>query len=419
MAAIESAFVLCGGLGTRVAGQLGDVPKFLAPVGRRCFADLVFEVLARSGVRRVVLGTGHLAEAIERYVAARPPSDLEVTLSREPTPLGTGGALKLASKLLRDGPFFVLNGDSLATIPLASLTALHQARGAVASLALLHVPDAARFGAVRFEASGAVTHFDEKGAVGPGWVNAGIYLLEPSVLDLVPEGRSVSLERDVFPELIGRGLFGCALAGEFLDIGTPESLAAAETFFRGWDAPAERRRLALVDRDGTIIEERNYLSSPAEVRLLPNAAAAIRRLADAGYVVAVVSNQSGIARGYFDAAALDAVEREVARQLAEAGATVGGFFVCPHGPSDDCACRKPLPGLALRAASALGVDLADAIVVGDKACDVDLGRAIGAQAILVRTGWGSRDEADVRARATHVADDLLGAVEWSLGRGER
>ncbi len=177
------------------------------------------------------------------------------------------------------------------------------------------------------------------------------------------------------------------------------------------------RRAAFLDRDGTINVERNYLSDPAEMALLPGAAAGLRRLREMGYALVVLTNQSGLARGYFTAERLAEIHARLRELLAAEGVELDGVYVCPHGPDDDCGCRKPLPGLALAAADELDLDLAASVMIGDKAADVGLGRAIGARAtILVRTGHGAAEEAKAAPLADCVADDLDAAAAWIAAR---
>lgn len=177
---------------------------------------------------------------------------------------------------------------------------------------------------------------------------------------------------------------------------------------------AEPRRFVLIDRDGTINVERNYLSDPAELELYPGVAHAIRRLNEAGLGVAVITNQSGVARGYFDLARLEAIHARLKALLAAEGAAVDGVYICPHGPDDDCICRKPLPGMVEQAVAEHGFDPARAVMIGDKEVDVELGLAVGAEAFLVRTGYGRKYEATTKAH--RVVDDLPAAVDVILGR---
>lgn len=171
-----------------------------------------------------------------------------------------------------------------------------------------------------------------------------------------------------------------------------------------------KRRFVLLDRDGTINVERHYLSAPEGLELLPNTFAGLRRLAERGVGLVVISNQSGVGRGLIAPHALDAIHRRLGELLGQGGIVLDGIFTCPHMDEDGCDCRKPRPGLVRQAAAALGFEPAESFVVGDKACDIDLGRAVGATTILVRTGYGSTAGAAVEARADHVVADLLDAA---------
>jgi len=181
----------------------------------------------------------------------------------------------------------------------------------------------------------------------------------------------------------------------------------------------------LLDRDGTIIAERHYLSDPNQVALERNAAAGLRALiAETGYPLVVVSNQSGIGRGYFTIADADRVNERVGDLLASEGVTISGWYMCPHAPDEPCQCRKPLPGLAKMAAQDLGLDLARSVVIGDKRSDVEFAVNIGARGILLRTGHGEQDVAWCQANGHPVAHDLLAAArivqdEQQAGLGSR
>jgi D-glycero-D-manno-heptose 1,7-bisphosphate phosphatase len=187
------------------------------------------------------------------------------------------------------------------------------------------------------------------------------------------------------------------------------------------------RAAVFIDRDGCLTEEVGYVNHVSRIRLLPRAAEAIRRLNGAGVPAVMVTNQAGIARGYFTEALLHAVNAEMVRQLAEAGARLDGLYVCPHHPAEGeppyrlvCDCRKPRPGLLQRAARELRLDLADSVMVGDKISDVAVGQSVGAAGVLVLTGYGRGEWEHQRAQWTskpdHVAEDLLDAVDWALAR---
>jgi len=168
-----------------------------------------------------------------------------------------------------------------------------------------------------------------------------------------------------------------------------------------------------LDRDGTIIVEKNYLGSAEGVELLPGAARGLRLLHNAGFLLIVITNQSGIGRGMFTVEAMRQVNDEIQRQLRAEQVQIDAFYHCPHAPKDNCECRKPKPLLAQGAARDLEFDPAQAFMIGDKPADVDLGSAIGARTILVRTGYGRQSE-ESGVRADVIVDDLEGAASFIL-----
>lgn len=171
-----------------------------------------------------------------------------------------------------------------------------------------------------------------------------------------------------------------------------------------------RKRYVLLDRDGTMIVEREYLAEPAGVALLPGAAEGMRLLQAAGFGLVVITNQSGIGRGYFDEKALAAVHARLRELLATEHVSLDGIYYCPHVESDQCVCRKPRTGLVEQAAKEIDFDPKQSFVVGDKAIDVELGKAIGAASLLVRTGYGSEHERRGTCRPNFVVDDLRAAA---------
>jgi len=190
------------------------------------------------------------------------------------------------------------------------------------------------------------------------------------------------------------------------------------------------RPAVFIDRDGCLTEEVGYVNHVSRIRLLPRTAAAVRRLNEARVPAVMATNQSGIAKGYFDQEVLDAVHAELQRQLAAGGARLDGLYVCTHHPDEgapphraDCECRKPRPGLLHRAAADLDLDLGASVMVGDKISDVAVGHAVGAAGVLVLTGYGRGEWEHQRQRwadkPDHVAEDLLDAVEWALARHAR
>jgi NDP-sugar pyrophosphorylase family protein len=229
-----SAAILAGGFGTRLRSLVSDRPKVMAEIAGRPFLYYLLDQLADGRVTDVILCTGHRSEQIQAALGASYRS-LRITYSRESAPLGTAGALRHALPLLTSESLLVLNGDSICEIDLEDLYAQHLAAGTDGTLALTRVANAARYGNVRLDSRGYLLSFDEK-TLGdaPGLINAGVYMLNAHLLQTIPEGVSVSLERQVIPSWLPQGLHGYVANGRFIDIGTPESYASAAAILVGW-----------------------------------------------------------------------------------------------------------------------------------------------------------------------------------------
>lgn len=172
----------------------------------------------------------------------------------------------------------------------------------------------------------------------------------------------------------------------------------------------KQRRWVVLDRDGTIIEEKHYLSDPCQVELIPGAANGLRQLQTAGLGLVVITNQSGIGRGYFDSARLGLIHQRLRRLLEAERVYLDGVYFCPHTPEDGCPCRKPKTGLLESAAKDLNLDPKACFVIGDKASDIEMGQRAGAATLLVRTGYGSEVETVGASTPDHVVSGLLEAA---------
>ncbi|MGR9108646.1 MAG: nucleotidyltransferase family protein [Gammaproteobacteria bacterium] len=226
-----TALILAGGLGTRLRSVVKQQPKVLAEVAGRPFLRYLLDQLADWQIRNVVLCSGYLGDQIEACFGKH-YGGLELRYSREDKPLGTAGALRLALSLIQSDTALVLNGDSYCAAEFEEFSRMHQHRGAKATILLVNNPDRQRFGSVQIAENGNIVKFAEKDEhARSGLINAGVYLIERRFLETIPESEFVSLEREIFPEWIGPDFYGFETPGPFLDIGTPESYAAAEAFF--------------------------------------------------------------------------------------------------------------------------------------------------------------------------------------------
>ena len=178
------------------------------------------------------------------------------------------------------------------------------------------------------------------------------------------------------------------------------------------------RPFVFLDRDGTLIVEKNYLADPEGVELIEGAADALRRLRESGFGISVVTNQSGVGRGFFAMDRVDAVHERIRKLLGDQGASIDSFHACPHVPDEGCACRKPGTAMIDAAAAEHSIDLGASFMIGDKECDIVCGKNAGMTSILVQTGYGRTLGADARSQADFVAQSLPEAVGWILRRLE-
>jgi mannose-1-phosphate guanylyltransferase len=258
------ALILVGGEGTRLRPLTETMPKAVMPLAGRPFLSYMIDWLRRHDVDDIVLACGFGADRV-REVLGEGVEGQRVRYVSEPEPLGTAGAIKFAAAELGDR-FLALNGDVLTDLDLTALTAFHEQRDSRATLGLYPVQDTTGYGLVRRDGDGAIVEFLEKpdpSQAGPGEINAGTYVLERSVLDLIPDGQMVSIEREVFPRLIGKGLHALPLEGYWMDIGTPQRYLQAT-----WDILERRVETDLgmqLDDSGRLLDDDVELGPDASV----------------------------------------------------------------------------------------------------------------------------------------------------------
>jgi histidinol-phosphate phosphatase family protein len=429
----KQALVLCGGLGTRLGGLVTDVPKPMLPLEGRPLLAHSIDCLARAGIDDVVLAAGYKADVIRNHFSGW-HGDVRVRVFAESQPLGTAGPARWLESELAD-TFLVLYGDVFIDLDLRGLLEAHARHIPAATLLVRPSDHPWDSDLVQLDAHDVITGFIPAGAAREfprNVANAAIYVIDRRLTDTIPGDRPCDWVRDVCPAALAAGMTLRAhwFSGEgFLkDMGTPERLALVGRHLeerrmveRARAAPAPVRTVFL-DRDGVINEELDLLTTPDEFRLLPGAAEAVARLNAAGMTVIVVTNQSVVARGLCSPAGLEAIHDRMRERLALAGARVDAVYFCPHHPETHhrdggdpalrvaCNCRKPAPGMLLRAAREHDIDLAAAVMVGDRVTDVLAARRAGVRSILV----GSRPLSPTDPRPDARADSLSEAVDLLL-----
>lgn len=393
---MQQALILCGGLGTRLGALTASTPKPLLPVGGRPFLDVLLFELGRHGIRNVVLLAAFESQQVRDYVADNPVArqfGMQVGVAIEPERAGTGGALFHARHVLADD-FLLLNGDSWLDFNLLSLPPLV---GADAVLALRQLPDASRSGVVELDGDKVVSFRERPSGPGPGLVNAGIYRISRRIVDALPSHGS--LEADVLPSLAKQGrVLGVVRDGFFIDIGIPETYEQAQV-----DIDCHRRRRAVFfDRDGVLNHDDGYVGSIDRFRWTDGAQEAIRALNDAGRYVFVVTNQAGVARGFYGEQDVRDLHDWMNSQLAKIGAHIDDFRYCPYHVdaaldayrrSSDW--RKPEPGMLLDLAANWPVNMDDSAMIGDKPLDMAAAANAGVPGHLFTGGNLGRFVTDV------------------------
>jgi len=382
--------ILVGGKGTRLGLHTANTPKPLMEISEgRVFLDYFLQMAVRQGFTRVLMLAGHLGEQVRARYDGQRFGEAEIAVAIEPEAMGTGGAFRFAFDRL-DETFVAANGDTLFDTNLRALDhGLHRQPDLLANMAVRQVADSGRFGSVELR-DGRIVSFREKDpAAGAGLINGGLYALRREAIALLGDGPA-SIEAGLFPQLAAQGRLGGQVSdGYFLDIGLPDTLERARR-----ELPALKRPALFLDRDGVINEEVNYLYRIEDFRWIEGARPVIREANDRGHAVIVVTNQAGVARGYYSEDDVHRLHSHIQAELKAEGAFIDAFYYCPYHADGtvekyriaDHPDRKPNPGMILRAAHDHGIDLARSTLIGDQPGDMAAAQAAGVRGVLFSGG---------------------------------
>ena len=396
--------IMAGGKGTRIAGTYADIPKPMIPVAGKPVLEHQLAVLREQGFRDIILSVGHLGHVIQNHFRDGAAFGVHITCVEEQTPLGTAGALFYLKDVLTED-FMLVNGDLIFDVDIARFAAFHKDNGGLATV-FTHPNDHPFDSGIIFtDAAHRVTRWlhreDQR-----GWyhnrVNAGLHMLSPKLLEspIFSEERKADLDRDLLRPLIGSGNLIAYSSPEYVkDMGTPERCLEVEAdILSGRVAGknlSKKQKAVFLDRDGTINEYVGFLTDINDFRLLEGSAEAVREINKCGYLAVVVTNQPVVARGDVTFEELDEIHAKMETLLGEQGAYIDAVYCCPHHPDKgfagevpelkmECECRKPKPGLLLRAARDFNIDLENSWMVGDSERDVLAGRQAGCRTVRLQ-----------------------------------
>jgi histidinol-phosphate phosphatase family protein len=428
------ALILAGGLGARLHPLTNTIPKCLLSIGGQPLLGYWVECLAEAGITEARINTHAHAGRVREYIElVNATGRLRLAESYEPKLLGSAGTVTANADLADTADeIVIIYADNLSDIDLRPLLAFHRQHGDPLTMLLFRAANPRACGIAELDGEGRIVSFVEKPErPNNDLANAGLYVVNAAAYREIAAMGAFDLGVDALLRFVGR-MRGWVWGGYYLDIGTHEALERArrEVVSAFPDKspinPRSCQRAVFLDRDGTLIEHAHYLSDPALVKLLPGAAEALKRFRLAGFVRVLVTNQSAIGRGILTEDRLGQIHTEMNRQLAAHGAVIDAVYYCPDTPAGDDRTvvenpdRKPGPGMLLRAAADLKLDLGTSWMVGDLISDVLAGQNAGCRSILLESGQTAPEEAQTLAGRFLTAPDLAAAADLILvDHGER
>lgn len=392
--------IIAGGKGTRIASFFSEIPKAMIPVEGKPVIQRQVEMAASYGFKDFIFLTGHLGDVIRDYFKDGSSLGVNITYCQEKEPLGTAGALRQARELLTED-FFVFYGDTVMDVDMEHMLRFHRENRSDATLFVHPNDHPYDSDIVETDSSHRITAFrlkpHEEGFISRNQVNASLFILSPKIVDEIPEAVRLNLEKDIFPSCLDKGMrfFGYPSAEYIKDMGTPERYAEVCADVRSGRVTALNRRnlrpAVFLDRDGVINVEKGFLSREEDMELIEGAAGGIARINASGWLAIVVTNQPVIARGDCSWEELGRINARMETLLGQEHAFVNDIYICPHHPDKGfpgerpeykivCDCRKPAPGMLLKAARDWGIDLSRSIMIGDHDRDVMAGENAGVMA---------------------------------------
>lgn len=397
--------IMAGGKGTRISSVASDIPKPMIEIDGIPVLEREIQCLKEQGFKDSIITVSHLGHIIMNYFGDGLDFGVHIEYFVEEQPLGNAGALfELKNKLTED--FLLLNADSIFDIDFNRIVKFHKEKGGLVTLFTHPNSHPYDSGLIIADKTGAVEQWLTKEDARPKYyqnrVNAGLHVVSPEILEVRPEGAKVDLDRQLLKPLAGTGKMFCYDSPEYVkDMGTPDRYeAVCKDFADGVVAGKNLKRkqkAIFLDRDGTINKYVGFLRDIDEFELLPGVAEAIGKINRSGYLAIVVTNQPVIARGEVGWEELQEIHNKMETLLGLEGVYLDGIYFCPHHPHKgyegeipelkfDCDCRKPKPGMLLKAAEDFNIDLSQSWMIGDGENDIKAGEVAGCKTALIGEG---------------------------------
>lgn len=375
-----NVIVLAGGLGTRLKSIVSDVPKPMADIDGTPFLELLLENLARQGAEQFILCVSHLREVIIRHFGDR-YQGIPIRYSIEEKALGTGGAIRQAFEQHELEDAIVVNGDTFVKADYARF--VRECSGNALAVMLKAVDDANRYGCVETEGNSIVSFHEKRPDKTPGLINAGVYLIHADLVRTFAR-KKFSFEKDFLETRIASIRPAFFMAEDyFIDIGIPESYMQACRELKQVIGQSAGNKALFLDRDGVINVDKHYVHKVEDCEFMDGIFDLCRRAKDKGYKLIVVTNQAGIAKGYFTENDFHTFMEYVRSEFIRQGCPLDDVFYCPYHKDGigkykmDSFDRKPNPGMILKAAKKHNIDLKQSILIGDKKSDIEAGKKSG------------------------------------------
>ena len=410
---IDVAVIMAGGKGSRLRSITNDeIPKPMVPVDGKPLLEYQVEKLKSYGIKKIVMIVGHLGEKIVDHFKDGKDFGVEIDYIFEKEPLGTAGAFYYLKDKIDAKDFMLVFGDVFFDMDFDRMEDFHFKNSALTTL-LAH-PNGHPYDSdlIRMDDKGRVIGFDSKHNVRDYWydnmVNAGMYIINRKLLDLVKEPVKTDFEKDILANQvkIGANIYAYHTPEYVKDVGTVDRINATVEELKSGLIQSKnlknKQRAIFIDRDGTINVSKGFISKADDLELIPGSIEAIKAINKSGALAIVITNQPVIARGECSFEELHNIHNKLKTLLGEKGAFVDDIFYCPHHPDKgfegevpelkfDCECRKPKTGMIDEAVEKYNIDLSKSYMVGDSTMDLETARNAGVKSVLVDTGFAGND----------------------------